>query len=70
VPDEIVMRREGNKLVPTNPISEELLAALPTNVDLLVTAHQPRNIKRGLSRRKWPKPLIGYTTRMTPWNGC
>jgi hypothetical protein len=46
VPDEIAMRREGNHLVPVDPMSSEMLAQIPTNVDLLVTAHQPRNVKQ------------------------
>lgn len=43
--EEIAMRREGERLAPIDPVSAEKLAAVPTNVDLLVTVKTPRNVK-------------------------
>lgn len=44
MPDEIPMRREGNRLAPVDQMAEELLAKIPADKQVLVTAHLPRNI--------------------------
>ena len=43
---EIAMRREGNRLAPVDPISEEELQRVPLNRDLLVTVKTPRNTRQ------------------------
>ena len=43
---EIAMRREGNRLAPVDPLSEEEFQKLPLNKDLLVTAKSPRNLRQ------------------------
>lgn len=43
---EIAMRREGSHLVAVDPMSAEMIAEIPTNVDLLVTVTTPRNVKQ------------------------
>lgn len=48
---EIAMRRVGQSLVAVDPVSEEMLAAIPTNVELLVTVNTPRNVKQ--FRKAW-----------------
>lgn len=40
------MRRQGNRLVAVDPISEDELKLLPDDRDVLVTAKTPRNIKQ------------------------
>ena len=43
---EIAMRREGNRLAPVDPMSEEDLQKIPCKNDVLVTVRSPRNIKQ------------------------
>lgn len=43
---EIAMRRVGNKLEAVDPVSEEMLQAIPTNKDLLVVVKTPRNVRQ------------------------
>lgn len=43
---EMAMRREGNALVPVDPVSAEDLALLQSDRELLVTARSPRNIRQ------------------------
>lgn len=40
------MRREGNRLAPVDPISEEDLATVPLGKDVLVTVKSPRNLRQ------------------------
>ena len=40
------MRREGNHLVPVDPVSAEMLAEIPTTKDVLVTVKVPRNLRQ------------------------
>ena len=40
------MRREGNRLAPVDPMSEEDLQKVPLAKDVLVTVRSPRNIKQ------------------------
>ncbi len=40
------MRREGNRLAPVDPISEEDLQKVPLAKDVLVTVRSPRNIRQ------------------------
>lgn len=40
------MRREGNRLAPVDPVSEEELLKFPTTKGLLVTAKSPRNLRQ------------------------
>ena len=40
------MRREGNRLAPVDPISEEELQKIPLNKDILVTFKTPRNLRQ------------------------
>ena len=39
------MRREGNHLVPVDPVSAEMLAEIPTSKDVMVTVKVPRNLR-------------------------
>lgn len=43
---ELAMRREGNRLAPVDPLSEEELQCVPLNRDLLVTIKTPRNLRQ------------------------
>ena len=43
---EIPMRRDGNKLVCTSPISEEMIQEVPLNKELLVAVKAPRNTRQ------------------------
>jgi len=43
---EIAMRREGNKLVCVDPVSEEMLLEVPATKDVLVTVKSPRNLRQ------------------------
>lgn len=43
---EIAMRREGNRLAPVDPISEEDLQKVPLAKDVLVTVRTPRNLRQ------------------------
>lgn len=40
------MRREGNRLAPVDPMSEEDLQKVPCKKDVLVTVRSPRNIRQ------------------------
>lgn len=43
---ELAMRRDGNKLVPSNQMSDEDMSRLPLGKELLVTVNVPRNLKQ------------------------
>lgn len=40
------MRREGNRLAPVDPLSDEELSKIPLGKDLLVTVKSPRNMRQ------------------------
>lgn len=40
------MRREGNRLAPVDPLSDEELQNIPIGKDLLVTVKSPRNVRQ------------------------
>ena len=43
---ELAMRRDGNKLVPSNQMSDEDMSRLPLGKELLVTVNVPRNLNQ------------------------
>lgn len=43
---ELAMRRDGNRLAPVDPISDEELSKIPLGKDLLVTVRTPRNMRQ------------------------
>lgn len=43
---ELAMRRVGNRLAAIDPVSEDELATVPQDKDLLVTIKTPRNVKQ------------------------
>lgn len=46
MPHELIMRRQGRHLAPANPISDDDMALIPTDRDVLVTWKTPRNTKQ------------------------
>ena len=46
MPDEIAMRREGNRLAPVDQMSEEDLVRVPLGLMVLVEIRTPRNIQQ------------------------
>lgn len=43
---ELAMRRDGHRLAPVDPISDDELCKLPLDKDLLVTVRSPRNLRQ------------------------
>ena len=43
---EIAMRRQGNRLAPVDPISEDDLSKVPADRDVMVTIKTPRNLRQ------------------------
>ena len=43
---ELAMRRDGHRLAPIDPVTDDELCKLPLDRDLLVTVKTPRNIRQ------------------------
>lgn len=43
---ELAMRRDGNRLVPVDPISDEEVQRIPLQKELLVSIKTPRNLRQ------------------------